>query len=209
MTSAQAKPTFGTALGYVPAEFPKNGRNVKLNQTVSARDAEHQAQLEAAGWEFPVFDPSPGAGYGTNARGNSLREYPLVMHGPNGATKEARDPGHQAELEALGWRKNHDAYPATVTPTVPAPVPVASATPVPANSALVESITADYMKLQNEHTALQGELAQVMAERNALQSTLDSSVNQSKVKLQKALDELTNEHMQLKAVYEELLAVKA
>ena len=206
MTSAQAKPTFGTALGYVPAEFPKNGRNVKLNQTVSAKDAEHQAQLEAAGWEFPVFDPSPGAGYGTNARGNSLREYPLVLHGPKGDTKLANDPGHEEALAKLGWKRT--AYPVSAAPVVAAASPTVSA-PVPVNSALVESITADYMKLQNDHAALQGELAQVMAERNALQSTLDSSVNQSKLKLQKALDELTNEHMQLKAVYEELLAVKA
>lgn len=192
-------------------EFPKNGRNVKLNQTVSAKDAEHQAQLEAAGWEFPVFDPSPGAGYGTNARGNSLKEYPLVLHGPKGDTKLANDPGHEETLAKLGWQRT--PYPAgpSAAPVAAVAGPTVAAASV--NNALVESITADYMKLQNDHTALQGELAQVMAERNALQLTLDSSVNQSKVKLQKALDEVTAENVQLKtdnvqlkSAYEELLS---
>ena len=215
MTSAQARPTFGTALGYTPVEFPKSGRHRTLTspegvkQSVTAHDAKEQADLEAAGFEFPEFTGDPGAGYGTNSRGNSLREYPLVLHGPKGKTVMANDPGHEESLASHGWRRK--PYPADEAPATVTPQAVAAGAPV--NNALVESITNDYMKLQNDYAGLQGDYAalqsahaQVKAERDALQATMDSAGNVSKAKLQKELADLTAEHTQLKAIHEELLS---
>lgn len=194
------QPTFGTSLSYTPQEFPKSGRNSKTGQYLKADDAIQQSQLEAVGFVFAAFDPSPGMGYGTNAKGNSLREYPLVLHGPEAKTVIARDPGHEQELAVLGWRK---APYATVSVSAPATA-LASA---PVNNALLDSMTSEYVTLQDKYAALQADLTRVTSERNALQSAMDSTGNQSKAALKKAYDELLAEHTQLKAVHGELLAV--
>lgn len=214
-------PTFGTPVTYVPVEFPKSGRN-KAGQTASAKDAEGQAGLEAAGFEFPVFHANKGDGT-VDGLGNAIQEYPRVLHGPGGKTVQAKDPDKEAELIEQGWTVDVQAS----SPAPPAKDPAAPNMPVPSNAA-AEILTRELLGMQDKVQKLEGELADakrvpvgddkalvaMTAERDELQARFDHPMNKKKQELQRELATVTDERDALltkladvEAAYNQLLTL--
>jgi hypothetical protein len=222
MTAAQAKPTFGTSPNYIPQEFPKAGRNGN-GQSVTAKDQEHQSQLEAVGFTFPQFHPHvPG---NVDHNGNIPQEYPRAVFRESGKSTLARNPDHEAELESQGWSRIPPVEEAK--PPQPAMYGTGSANPV-----LNDAVTAELIELRSGHTAKLGvlqtklideqkahaktkaALEQAESDKQVLQRQLDRTANKSRAELQTAIDDLQAKHAALEAkhaetnmAYEQLLAV--
>lgn len=235
LTAAQAKPTFGTHISYNPVEFPKVGRSDVTGQSASAKDPDHQASLESAGFKFPIFVAGTGGDGTTDAAGNNIQQYPKALFGPNGATALARDPGHEEDLKKGHWK---DAPHAAVAAAV-GPVHY-SATPVATPNIGLDALTKEFMDLQNTYAALQADHAlavddvgklkdyvaeaneglagardlikAITADRDALQAKLSQTANANKAQLQKDLadsiakhDALASEHSLLKMQHDEVM----
>lgn len=221
---AQPQATFGTPLSYSPVEFPKAGRN-KMNQSASAKDPEHQSQLESAGFVFPEFVGRIAGNF--DHVGRTVQEYPLVMHGPNLATALAKNPDHQTELEAKGW----STAPHSTEVKAPTAVTYAATVNSP-NPPLSDAMMAELAELRSGHSSKIGDLqvalaaekkahAQIkssldlaLSDKEVLQAQLDKTANRNKAALQKELedlqaqhDALTGQHAELKMANDQLLLV--
>jgi hypothetical protein len=127
-------------------------------------------------------------------------EYPKTLHGPKGATIIAKTPVHLDELATDGWRE---------TPYPPDPyTPVgASQTPQASGNVALQTLTKELLDLQSRYADMKAELAEAVAQRDALQARISHHSAQPKVKLQQSLDDLQAKYDDLKMIHGELLSV--
>jgi hypothetical protein len=175
------KPTFGVHSSYVPVEFPKAGTH-ENKKTAVALTAEHQRDLEKAGFVFPVFvssgEPQSNVTVGGVSSAYIAKEYPKALNGPGGKTVLAKNPDHETELGKQGWREK--PYP------VETAVDAARTTAV-ASTATVDAVVKEHMQLQNEHIFVKAQLEKVQNENADMKELIETAKPQSNVGLSKAL----------------------